>query len=350
MESSKKQKIGAASTVLVLALGAAFSVPSKAADMDPGLFGSVTVQRFAEDAARALKARDHAKAMNLYRKCIGLDSNEKLFYFGLYKSAAGAGLWDQAAFALEQIVEKDPSAKAKMNYEFGEAMYHLNRYDEAVPMLKAALAATGDNYIDNQVKSLFIKSVPPVIKDSGSSVASIGPAPTMAPIVHEKPPERTEKMDQLNVRPDTSDTALNYQNAFKSESITICEYVGYDKRDDISFYNPPTARFKVVKRLHGPPTPSILPLRYEFHDKTESVGQKGALEKKLETGKMPKGWKFGPDKMPTKGSKWIVFIPNFVARTDGSYDTYQGSYGRQEATEDNLNQIYRIIEEHKGQQ
>lgn len=331
-----------------LAVGAAFGVPAVADDT--GFFGSVTVQRHAEDAARSWQKGDYHKAMNTYRKCIGLDPKEQLFYFGLYASAARASIWDQAAFAVEQLVEQDPSYKTKLNYEYGEVLYHQNRYDEAVPLLKAALVtADQESIVKSKLKSLIIKSIPPVVKPEvgGSTTA---PTVPVAPIVPEKPVERTEKKSQEEVRPDTSDTALNFQNAFKSESITLCEYEGYDKKSDISFYNPPTARYHITKILKGPPLNRSLPIRYEFHDKTEAVAQVGALNKKVEVGKMPVGWKFGPDKMPTKGSRWIIFIQNAVPRRDGSFDTYQGSYGRQEASEDNLNQIYRIIEEHKGQQ
>ncbi len=350
MVSPRNQKLLASSAFAIFAVAAVISVPARAGDLDPGLFGSVTIQKYAEEAARALKTRDWGKAMGAYRKCIGLDPKETLFYVGLYKSAAGCGLWDQALFALESLFEADPSCKSKLSYEYGEVLYKLNRYDEAIPLLKAALAsASPENYIENKSKSLLVKSIPPVVKDTGSSEPRVAVVP-VTPIVPEKPPERAEKADQEDVRPDTSDTGLNYQNAFRSESITVCEYEGYEKRDDISFYNPPTAKYHIIKILKGPPLNKSLPIRFEFHDKTESIGQVGALHKKVETGKMPTGWKFGPDKMPAKGSKWIVFIPNAVPRRDGAFDTYQGSYGRQEASEDNLNQIYRIIEEHKGQQ
>ncbi len=330
---------------VTLAVGAA-KLPALADDT--GFFGSVTVQRHAEDAAKSWTKGDYVKAMHTYRKCIGLDPKESLFYYGLYSAAAHANLWDQAAFAIEQLVEQDPSIKPKLTYEYGEALYHQNRYDEAVPLLKTALAtADQESIVKAKMKSLMIKSIPPTVKNE---IGSIAVAPPIAPIVDEKPPERLEKKSQEEVRPDTSDTALNYQNAFRSESITVCEYEGYVKRDDITFYNPPTAKYHIIKILKGPPLNRSLPIRFEFHDKTESIGQVGALHKKVETGKMPTGWKFGPDKMPTKGSKWIIFIPNAVPRSDGAFDTYQGSYGRQEASEDNLNQIYRIIEEHKGQQ
>lgn len=325
------------------AVGAA-KLPAKADDT--GFFGSVTVQRFAEDAAHSWRKGDYVKAMQGYRKCIGLDPKESLFYYGLYSSAAKANLWDQAAFAVEQLVDQDPGLKPKLNFEYGEVLYHQNRYNEAVPLLKAALStADQESLVTTKMKSLMTKSIPPQVKPQ---VGAPHVAP-VAPIVPEKPPERLEKKEQQAVRPDTSDSGLNYQNAFKSESITVCEYEGFVKRDDISFYNPPTAKYHIIKRLKGPPLNRSLPIRFEFHNKTESIGQVGALNKKIESGKMPSGWKFGPDKMPAVGSKWIIFIPNAVPRSDGAFDTYQGSYGRQEATEDNLNMIYRIIEEHKGQ-
>ncbi len=64
---------------------------------------------------------------------------------------------------------------------------------------------------------------------------------------------------------------------------------------------------------------------------------------------MPKGWTFGPDKLPEPGSKWIIFIENAVPKR-GAFETYHGSYGRQEANDENRNKIYKVIEDHRGQQ
>ncbi len=52
--------------------------------------------------------------------------------------------------------------------------------------------------------------------------------------------------------------------------------------------------------------------------------------------------------MPAKGSKWIIFIPNAIV-VPGGFDTYRGCYGRQEVNDDNLGEIYAIIEAHHGQ-
>jgi len=117
-----------------------------------------------------------------------------------------------------------------------------------------------------------------------------------------------------------------------SEWIGECEYVGYDKQDNISFNNPPTAQYLWVKCFKGPPLQRV-PVKFEF----EPNGQ----------GKEPDGWKFGEHLMPEKRSHWIIFIPKAVP-VQGSFRTYLGSYGRQEATKENLDKLMAVIEKHSA--
>jgi hypothetical protein len=61
---------------------------------------------------------------------------------------------------------------------------------------------------------------------------------------------------------------------------------------------------------------------------------------------MPEGWKFSEkESMPKKGSEWILFI-EFVAAKNNAYETYQGSFGRQPATEENLNKVYGLLDKY----
>jgi hypothetical protein len=119
-----------------------------------------------------------------------------------------------------------------------------------------------------------------------------------------------------------------------SEFIGICEYRGYEKQQQTSYDNPPTANFRLVKRLKGPPGNSDMKVRYLFDNQPSSVATDA--------------WKFGDDKMPTVGSRWIIFIPNYV-QSEKAYETYKGARGRKEATDENLGRIYATIEAHHGQ-
>ncbi len=131
-------------------------------------------------------------------------------------------------------------------------------------------------------------------------------------------------------RKEVSEFSLSFENAAHSECILIAEYIGYDKNTEVHFTHPPVANYRISKILKGPPLNKDLPLRYEFTDRINDT-------------QAPAGWKFGPDKMPKKNSEWIIFIQNALPR-DGAFDTYQGSYGRQPATEENLNKVYSLLE------
>ena len=58
---------------------------------------------------------------------------------------------------------------------------------------------------------------------------------------------------------------------------------------------------------------------------------------------MPKGWKFDAKTMPAKGSKWILFI-EFAVPKPNAFELYQGSYGRQPATDENVNNLYSLLD------
>lgn len=95
------------------------------------------------------------------------------------------------------------------------------------------------------------------------------------------------------------------------------------------FNQPLQADYKIVKILKGPPLNKRLPIKYEFHDHTNPP--------------TPAGWKFSEKEMPAVGSRWLIFIEHAVPH-NGQFETYQGSYGRQPETEDNLNKIYELLE------
>lgn len=121
---------------------------------------------------------------------------------------------------------------------------------------------------------------------------------------------------------------LSYQNAIHSESVVIAEYLGYQKNPDVRWNQPIQADYKIVKFLKGPPLNRHLPIKYEFHDHSNPP--------------TPKDWKFNPKDMPAVGSQWLIFIEHSVPH-NGQFETYQGTYGRQPATEDNLNKVYQLL-------
>ena len=295
---------------------------------DVGMYGSILVSRKAHAAATAMKQGRYAEAQGHYRALIGMNPKEDDFYFGLYESSRKMGQWPEVGLALEQLFQHNPKYEDQMTLEYGECLYHLNRYSDAEPVLKKALTKIDQpSIVEKQLKKLMRKSIIIKKKHIGKVVV-----PKYKVYKTEKYVETKEE----DYHPHTSDVDLNIKAAFlKSEAILVAEYQGFEKDGLISYYKPPKAKFKIIEFLKGPPLNKALPIRYEFHDKTNK-------------GK-PEGWKFDPKTtMPEKGSKWIIFIPNAVP-VDGMFETYHGSYGRMAYNSDSIDKVLKVLEQHKGQ-
>jgi len=342
-----------ANVCLAVLLG---SVPQAwAVGENTGSTGSVTITKHATDAAKAFAKGDYATAKAEYRYAIGLSPDTLEFYYGLYDVCTHSGEWDQVAFALDKIFSLDPEKKKQLGYEYGNCLYHLKRYDEAIPILKQALK---DVNLPGPKIALVVPP-PPAPEPGTASTSSATTAPAnpginagavtpdgkgqqgyqsnpianpmpfvghldvpLSQVVH-------KQADGVN-DPSLQQFQKSYENAaLRSECILVAEYEGYEKKGDIEFFNPPIAKYKIQKILKGPPLNRDLPIRYEFHDRSVK--------------KVPDDWKFGPDKMPEKGSKWLIFLQIALPR-NGAFDTYTGDYGRQPATDENMNKIYSLLE------
>lgn len=314
-----------------LSLLGSMSVPARAAmeSDDVGFYGSVTIQRAAQAAASAMKKGEWAVAQGEYKKAIGQDPQQEDFYFGLYESSHKLLQWEQVSMALEELFKMNPKFKDQMLLEYGEALFHLNRYDEAEPVLKKALAKVAEpSIVETRLKRLIEKSIIVHKPEAGTVIAYKEPEKFVAPA--------RDVVDAADVHEHTSRKSLTFLNAFmKCEGVFVAEYKGYEHEGPVSYYKPPRAKYQIVEYLKGPPLSRTLPIKYEFHDKI--VGEE-----------KPKDWAFSEDKMPKKGSKWLIFIPNCVP-IDGEFETFHGSYGRQEWNEQNIDEIHRIIQEHQGQ-
>lgn len=295
---------------------------------DPGVYGSIITSGTAKTAAKALKMRSYGEAEGMYRTLMGTGLDDD-FCFGLYESSRNLNHWDQAALALEELFGKRPALRDQLSLEYGEVLFKLNRYDEALPQLKLALSKVNQpSLVDTRLRTLYAKSDPPETAPTPGPV--IAYVPPKEPVV---PPRNIVDPEKVN---EGTELALTLTNAFmKSETIVIAEFKGFKADGDVSFFHPPTAFYKIEKSLKGSPLNKSISLRYEFH-------------RKLDDEKKPAGWKWSPSLMPAVGSKWIIFIPNAVAVGE-RYETFHGAYGRQELNEENLDNVYRIIQEHQGQ-
>jgi tetratricopeptide (TPR) repeat protein len=300
---------------------------ARSATENTGSTGSVTITRHVNEASRAFAARNYAKARDEYRIAIGLSPDTLEFYYGLYAVCINSGEWDQVAFALDKIFSIDPSKRQQLGAEYGQALYQLGRYDEAIPVLKQAIKDA-----DLPLPPIALLVPPPVVEPAAKPDVKPQALPTVAAVTPAAPPAPSynKPTESYNVSEGSlAQFTKTFQNAAHSECIVIAEYLGYEPNGEIQYYHPPKAKYHITKILKGPPLNKDLPIRYEFHDRSNEPA--------------PPGWKFGPDKMPEKGSLWIIFIKIALPR-EGMFDTYEGNYGRQPATEENLNKIYALLE------
>jgi len=332
-----KYSIARVLPALTLALGMACYTPVKAevGGEDAGQFGSITVTKLARDGLSASQRGDWATALQKYSRATRENVKAPELFYGLYQAASRAKDWNQAYSALETIFADDPAAKSHLQAEYGEALTGVGRYEEAIPILKKALLTV-------DADSAFLSSK---IAMMNAKIEKPGEKPNIDPKDYKfidkdyvAPVPTRELVHGDDVRQDKSKFALSYENLFNyAEFIGICTYEGYekDRGGDTTFFHPPIAIFHINTILKGPPLNPHMPVRFEFHDKTDTT--------------IPKDWKFGPDKMPKKGEEFLIFVENAVPMR-GAFETYHGSFGRQPATEENKNKIYQIQEAHRGQQ
>lgn len=307
---------------------------------------SVTVAKHANKAAEYWDKGDYARAKEEFRAVIGFVPNSVEYYEGLLNCSERTADWQNVVFAADKIAALSPARKQFYDYDFGMALFNLNRYDEAIPHLKSALA-TADiptppykpirmNITENTTS---LKAPEVMVSHNIPGMPNSGPGINVAPGMGLTAAQIQDKEDSQVVTSGSKiDTELgkrllNFDNAIRSESILLAEYQGYDKTADIRFNSPPLTHWHIDKILKGPPLNKSLPLRYDFHTPDVTTA--------------PAGWKFDESKLPEKGSKWILFIeysvPDGVRRW---FLPFLGSYGVQPATEENMNTLDRLLEQH----
>lgn len=329
MVRTNTRKILAVSLALALNMMTQTASVHSAESDDVGYYGSVLATRKASSAAEHMKKGEYGEAQADFRQLIGMMPKQEDFYVGLYKASMKLQQWDQVALALEELCNLNPTYKEKLTLERGECFYHLNRYAEAEPLLKQALGKVSEpSFIEDKYKFLMAKSIIEHQKIVGKIVIGKDKEKIVA--------EKYKETHAEDYHEDTSRAGLNLENAYlKSESIVIAEYKGYEKKREITYFQPPLAYYQIEKYWKGSKLNPRMPIRYEFHEGLHGQGR-------------PKDWKFTEELMPKIGSKWIIFIENAVP-VDGMFETFHGSYGRQEYTDENIDKVLAILEKHKGQ-
>jgi tetratricopeptide (TPR) repeat protein len=326
------------SSLLFLGLGHG-QLPALAAEegVTGDIGSSVTVTRYANKAADAWEKGDYTMARDAFRQVISYVPGSIESYEGLMNCCEKTHEWPQVAFACEKLFSLSPERKKFYEYDYGVALYNMNQFDQAIPHLKAALATA--DIPPPPFKPIKVKleeggantlAAPEQLKQVNVGLPPVQVANANALSVEDKAAKNIVNSHNL-IESKYAKKKENFENAIMSEFICIAEYKGYDKSSDIRYNSPPATHWHIDKILKGPPLGSALPLRFDFHTPDEKDP--------------PAGWKFDESKLPEKGSKWIIFI-EWAASERGLYNTYWGSYGRQPATDQNLNALDNLLREH----
>ncbi|HEY9775424.1 MAG TPA: tetratricopeptide repeat protein [Planktothrix sp.] len=279
----------------------------------------MTLIKFYNKGVDAYNHGDWPTAKENFREAIGAQPDKHIeFYLGLMHTCMQSQEWDQVSFACERIAQLFPEHRNEISYDYGMALYRQLRYADAIPWLKRALA------VDEPSKPYLPEKVDEKILLGEMNFS------TPPPQTQQTAPQPEKPVVVPRVKLDTKDY-LTFEEAIKSEEIVLAKYEGYEK-GDIHYMDPPIADYHITKILKGSDANPTLHVWYEFHDKVNTAP--------------PKDWKFSEkEMMPKKGSEWILFI-EFLASKNGAYETYQGSYGRQPATEENLNTLYGLLDKY----
>jgi hypothetical protein len=115
--------------------------------------------------------------------------------------------------------------------------------------------------------------------------------------------------------------------AFNSPLIAIVEYTGYKLEGKVDYFSGPIGKYKIIRLLKGANVPEVLDVRYDFSDGSACIAEAG--------------WRFTEDLMPEKGSRWILFLDKdsqMKYRT-----TYRGSFGRWDASPENIQEVENVL-------
>ena len=134
-----------------------------------------------------------------------------------------------------------------------------------------------------------------------------------------------------------------------SQFIVVATYEGYREPTlPMAWMNPPEALYHLDRCLKGANLPKTFPVRYQFDSFDARLY---TPDYELHEGAKLGAWHFDGTKMPTKGSKWILFIVAERCERDicGSrvweYQTYRGMDGRLPYSTDNLARVTKLVKE-----
>ncbi|MGE3554179.1 MAG: tetratricopeptide repeat protein [Candidatus Obscuribacterales bacterium] len=257
------------------------------------IYGLFSTTRLSDFASVAMGEGAFRRAEIAYQILVSKDPQNEDYLSGLFNASSGAGDWESAKRALDELVKLHPHYKKSLDHEYGVCLYKLGKQDEAERFLKRALRKSNK-------PSVLVDRIS--LPSGGSELESAG----------------------VECDPRLS-TAFNH-----CEVVLIAEYRTFEgDSDKVSYRSPPAAIFKPLEYLNGHlSTSESVPVRFDFHqyDLSEEAHH----------------WRFEPDKMmPESGSKWILFVTSALP-IDGALTTYCGSLGRVPLNEESYVKIVEM--------
>lgn len=116
------------------------SDPGRKFDDDPGKEGSITYTRHVKTAREMLNGGHFDLAKNHFKEALHILPDQLDVYPDLIEACRKSNDWSEAGRAIQKLEELDPKRAKEYDWQYGEAMFNLVKWDKAQPVLKKSLA------------------------------------------------------------------------------------------------------------------------------------------------------------------------------------------------------------------
>jgi tetratricopeptide (TPR) repeat protein len=114
--------------------------PERKFDDDTGSSGSITFTRHLKTANEMLASGHNDLAKKHYKEAIHVQPENAETYPGYIESCQKTNDWSETQHGIERYLQMKPEKEREYSWQLGESLFHLQKYDKAVPVLKKSLA------------------------------------------------------------------------------------------------------------------------------------------------------------------------------------------------------------------
>jgi tetratricopeptide (TPR) repeat protein len=129
--------------------------PERKFDDDTGSSGSITYTRHVKVANEMLSSGHNDLARKHFKEAINVQPENSEPYPGLIESCQKCNDWSETQHAIEKYLQLVPAKEREYQWQLGEALFHLQRYDKSTPLLKKA---AGNGHHQEQIHKMLLKT------------------------------------------------------------------------------------------------------------------------------------------------------------------------------------------------